>query len=116
MSLPSPFTLSLLTNNDVIAIDQGALGKAANLKLTLDNKVEVWTKELHDGLIAIGLLIPTDAGQKFNFLFSSVDANSTYQVRNLWKNKNLGIQLKRPCEIPSHGILLITLKKKGLIP
>lgn len=106
-----PFTLSLLTNNEIIAVDQDALGKAANLKLTLDNKVEVWTKELYDGQIAVGLLNPTDSEQSFDFQFSSVGANSTYQVRNLWLKKNLGRQLKGlPCKIPSHGILLITLK------
>lgn len=107
-----PFTLSLLTNNEVIAIDQDASGKAANLKLTLDNKVEVWTKELSDGQIAVGLLNPTDTEQSFDFRFSSIGANSAYTVRNIWLKKNLGRQLKRlPCKIPSHGILLITLKK-----
>lgn len=107
-----PFTLSLLTNNEVIAVDQDALGKAANLKLTLDNKVEVWTKELYDGRTAIGLLNPTDSQQSFDFQFSSINQNSIYLVRDLWQKNNLGRQLKSlPCKIPSHGILLITLKK-----
>jgi len=107
-----PFTLSLLTNNDVIAIDQDALGKAANLKLTLDNKVEVWTKELYDGRIAVGLLNPNDREQSFDFQFSAIGTDSAYEVRNLWLKKSLGEQLKSlPCNIPPHGILLITLKK-----
>ena len=106
-----PFTLSLLTNNEVIAVDQDALGKAANLKLTLDNKVEVWTKELHDGRTAIGLLNPADTELSFDFAFYTIDKNGYYSVRNLWGKKNLGIHLKSlPCKIPSHGILLITLK------
>ena len=106
-----PFTLSLLTNNEVIAVDQDALGKAANLKLTLDNKVEVWTKELHDCRTAIGLLNPADTELSFDFAFYTIDKNGYYSVRNLWGKKNLGIHLKSlPCKIPSHGILLITLK------
>jgi alpha-galactosidase len=106
------FTLGLLTNNEVIAIDQDALGKAANLKLTLDNKTEVWTKELYDGQMAVGLLNPTDTEQNFDFEFSSIGTSLVYQVRNLWEKKNLSRQLKSlPCKIPSHGILLITLKK-----
>jgi len=107
-----PFTLSLLTNNEVITIDQDASGKAANLKFILDNKVEVWAKELHDGRIAVGLLNPNDNEQSFDFPFSSIGANSVYLARDLWLKKNLGRQLKNlSCKIPSHGILLITLKK-----
>ncbi|HTD40634.1 MAG TPA: putative Ig domain-containing protein [Mucilaginibacter sp.] len=107
-----PFTLSLITNNEVISVDQDALGKAANLKLTLGNKVEVWTKKLYDGRIAVGLLNPTDTEQSFGFPFSSIGENGSYLVRNLWQKKNLGTHLKTmACKIPSHGILLITLKK-----
>ena len=107
-----PYTLSLLTNNEVIAVDQDALGKAATLEVTLDNKVEVWTKELYDGRTAVGLLNPTDVEQNFDFQFSSIGANSAHQVRNLWLKKNVGRQLESlPCKIPSHAILMITLKK-----
>jgi alpha-galactosidase len=107
-----PFTLSLITNNEVIAVDQDALGKAGALKLTLDNKVEVWTKELYGGKLAIGLLNPTDTEQTFDFPFTSIGENEVYTVRNLWQKKNLGAHLKSlPCKIPPHGILFITLKK-----
>ena len=82
------------------------------LKLTFDNKAEVWTKELYNGQIAVGLLNPTDTEQTFNFQFSSIGADSAYTVRDLWLKKELGKQLKNlSCKIPSHGILLITLKK-----
>ena len=107
-----PFTLSLITNNEVIAVDQDALGKAAALKLTLDNKVEIWTKDLYDGRLAIGLLNPTDTEQAFDFPFTSIGKNDAYTVRDLWQKKSIGTQSKSlPCQIPPHGILLITLKK-----
>ncbi len=106
-----PFTLSLITNNEVIAIDQDASGKAANLKITLDNKVEVWTKRLNDGRIAVGLLNPNDTDQAFDFQFSLIGEDNIYRVRDLWQKKTLGKALKAlPCNIPSHGILLITIK------
>ena len=107
-----PLTLSLLTNNEVIAVDQDALGKAAAVKLTLDNKVEVWTKKLYDGRIALGLLNPTATQQSFDFAFSAIAEDNYYSVRNLWQKKNLGAHVKRmACKIPSHGMLLVTLKK-----
>jgi alpha-galactosidase len=107
-----PFTLSLLTNNEVLAVDQDARGKAANLTLTLNNKIEVWNKDLYDGQIALGLLNTTDTEQSFDFQFLSIGANSVYTVRDLWSKENLGRRLKSiACKIPPHGILLITLKK-----
>ena len=73
------FTLSLLTNDEVLAIDQDALGKPATLasetgpKITVERKdgragnpheitqMQVWSKELADGSHAVGLFNVGDA-------------------------------------------------------
>src|SRR5579862_5792364 len=48
MSQLDDFTTSLLTNDEVLAIDQDALGKSA-LKVADGNNTQVWIKELEDG-------------------------------------------------------------------
>ncbi|NOX65447.1 MAG: glycoside hydrolase family 27 protein [Chlorobi bacterium] len=48
------FTLNLITNDEVIAIDQDKLGKQATPVIKTDD-IQVWKKELSDGNIAIGI-------------------------------------------------------------
>src|SRR3954468_22223384 len=48
-----PFTLGLLTNDEVLALDQDALGKPAGRVATVD-EVDVYMKELEDGSRALG--------------------------------------------------------------
>ncbi|HEY0866691.1 MAG TPA: NPCBM/NEW2 domain-containing protein, partial [Fimbriimonas sp.] len=49
------FTLSLLTNDEVIAVDQDPWVKAAK-RVARDEDLEVWAKPLSDGSLAVGLL------------------------------------------------------------
>lgn len=113
IELLDDFTLQLITNEEVIAINQDALGKAAGLKTVLPNKVEVWSKPLEDGSIAVGLLNPTAETQETDFPFNALSLSGAYYVRDLWKKKDLGLfehQVKT--SIPSHGITLWKMVKR----
>src|SRR6202035_4627946 len=48
------FTLNLLTNDEILAIDQDAFAKEAR-KVKDKNKLEIWIKKLADGTNAIGI-------------------------------------------------------------
>jgi alpha-galactosidase len=48
------FTLSLLTNDEVLAVNQDPLGKQA-ARIKNDGDVEVWAKPMEDGSLAVGL-------------------------------------------------------------
>ena len=48
------FTLSLLTNDEVIEVDQDPLGRQAN-RVALDGDSQVWAKDMEDGSKAVGL-------------------------------------------------------------
>ncbi len=48
------FTLGLLTNDEVLVIDQDPLGQPARLKTDKDG-VQVWVKPMADGTYAAGL-------------------------------------------------------------
>jgi len=58
MNLPDndDWTLSLLTNDEALAINQDALGKSAR-RIAKTGGAEVWVKELSDGSLAVGCLI-----------------------------------------------------------
>jgi alpha-galactosidase len=106
------FTLNLLTNEEVIAINQDALGKAAQKIAILDNNVQVWTKPLEDGSIAVGLFNPSDKKTETTFSLNTLKMTGNYKIRDVWRNKDIGVikdQLK--VNIPPHGIFLIKMKK-----
>jgi alpha-galactosidase len=104
------FTLNLLSNDEVLAIDQDALGKSATCVLKLGD-VRVFEKELEDGSRALGFfnLGTAPANLEFNQL-TSLGFNGRLHVRDLWRQSDLPdvdaakgvLQLA----IPGHGVLL----------
>ncbi len=48
------FTMNLLTNDEVLAVDQDPLGKQAG-RVTKENGKEVWAKQMEDGSTVVGL-------------------------------------------------------------
>ena len=48
------FTLSLLTNDEVIDVDQDPLGKPGR-RVAIDGDLEVWARDMEDGTKAVGL-------------------------------------------------------------
>lgn len=105
------FTLNLLTNDEVLAIDQDALGKPAQQKIKTD-KYQVWVKELEDGNIAIGVFNMSDDYQDIHFNFSDLDIKENCSVRDLWIQQNI-VPLSNgySCKVASHGVSLVKLIK-----
>src|SRR5204863_8641586 len=62
MNLPDndPWTTALLTNPEVLAVNQDALGRAAQRLPSKSGGVEVWAKELADHTLAVGFFNRTE--------------------------------------------------------
>jgi alpha-galactosidase len=107
------FTLNLLSNDEVLAIDQDALGKSAACVLKIGD-VRVFEKELEDGSRALGFfnLSTTPVNLEFNQL-ASLGFNGRLLVRDLWRQGNLpdvdAAKGVLPLAIPAHGVLLYKL-------
>jgi len=115
------FTLNLLTNDEVIEIDQDPLGKSARLVLE-ENGVQIWLKPLEDGSYAVGLFNVGDFGKTpesyfrwgdeqpktYTADFAKIGLKGTYKLRDLWRQKNLG-EFKGifKTDIPHHGVVLL---------
>ena len=107
------FTLNLLENDEVLALDQDALGKQATCVVT-NGDVRVYEKELEDGGRALGFfnLGSAPASLEFNQL-ASLGFTGTQHVRDLWRQSNLPDvdtatgTLKMA--IPVHGVVLYKL-------
>ena len=102
-----PFTLNLLENDEVIAIDQDSLGKEAKT-VAKNGETRVYAKELADGSKAVGLfnLGETEAPVQINW--SDLGLKGKLHVRDLWRQQDLGkFKNSYTATVPRHGVVLI---------
>ena len=89
MTKLDPFTLSLLTNSEVIAVDQDALGQQA-APVYKQGDIEIWEKDMEDGSKAIGLFNRGEHETEVTARWSDLGIRGQHAVRDLWRQKNLG--------------------------
>lgn len=115
----------ILTNKDVIAIDQDSLGVQALKYTDNENGVEVWVKPLKNDDWAVCFLNKSEQKQKIDFDWSKhyiaddvsnkiLDTKGIqFGIRDLWSKKNLGDTKKRlTAEVASHDVLMVRLIKQ----
>lgn len=118
------FTLSLLSNDEVIEINQDPLGKPARLLPDEKNEIQVWIKPMEDGSFAVGLfnvdgygLTPqsyfrwgNEMPKQFTFDFSKAGLKGKWRLRDVWRQKDLGVfDGSFQAEIRHHGVELIRM-------
>jgi alpha-galactosidase len=115
MNLPDndEWTTTLLTNPEVLAIDQDPLGKPAQRLASPDVPAEIRVKPLADGAHAVGLFNRTNQPIKIDLVWDDLhqfSIRSRPDVRDLWLRKDLGRQKKLVTELPPHGCILLRVK------
>jgi alpha-galactosidase len=107
------FTLNLLTNDEVLDLDQDPLGKQAQQIIKKDN-YQVWTKDLEYGNKAIGIFNLSEEYQNISVSWNEIGGFggviiNRLSVRDLWRQKDLGIFEKTfTTKVAPHGVTLIT--------
>lgn len=123
MNAMDAFTLNLLTNDEVIAVNQDPLVKPAKKILTKNG--QVWSKELEDGSIAVGFFnmdpyyILWDKSREtaiqqeqyeISVDWTQLGIKGEYQVRDLWTQKDIGkATQKYTAKVPYHGVKFLKL-------
>jgi len=109
------FTLSLLSNDEVLAVDQDSLGKQATQISNRDGKI-VYAKLLEDGSYAVGFFNLGNAEATVGLKWGpwgtlpTPDAGSRFVIRDLWQQKDLGkFQGKFDIKVAPHGVVLVRL-------
>jgi alpha-galactosidase len=106
------FTLSLLTNDEVLEIDQDALGRQGRRVAKVDD-TQVWAKELADGSRAVGLFNLDEIPQRITVNWADAGLKGSVRVRDLWRQKDLGVHADGfSASVPSHGVLLLRVWPK----
>lgn len=107
-ALPSE-TLEIITNPEVIAVDQDPLGQQAH-RLRHSTDSQVWARPLAGGDIAVALMNTGDSTRRITTSVDEVGGAGAYVVRSLWERTDLynttaGIW----AEVPAHGTALLRL-------
>ena len=114
----TPETRDLLTNREVIAIDQDPLGAGGRPIIDRGYGLQVWLKPLANGAKAVAML---------NLRSDSVDAavrwqeigipNGPARVRDLWRHEDLGVHVdagkdyatRFRAKVPPHGVVMLVI-------
>ena len=83
----------ILLNKEIIAINQDALGKAAERIVNLPTQ-QVYIKPLADGSHAVAILNPSDEAQRISLNFASLGLNGKYTVRDVWQHRDIARKAK----------------------
>lgn len=101
------FTLGLLSNDEVIEVNQDPLGQQASRILQKDD-YEVWAKSMEDGSKAIGIFNRSAAAGPYVLNWSDVGLAGKQGVRDLWRQKDLGsFDGQFTADVPSHGVMFV---------
>ncbi|RXS96428.1 glycoside hydrolase family 27 protein [Silvibacterium dinghuense] len=107
LSKMSKETLALLTNKDVIAVDQDAAG-IQGVRAWAQGPLEVWRKPLSGGAMAVALFNRSAKPQSITFDLKTVFLDENAKLRNLWTGENVVISGdKYVTTIPGHGAVLL---------
>jgi alpha-glucosidase len=101
------FTLNLLTNDEVLAVDQDPLGKEA-VSLSAEGEIRVYVKPLEDGTKAVGLFNLSDHDSTISLRWSHINLPGPQEVRDLWRQKALGVYEEEfTMSVGPHGAELV---------
>ena len=122
-------TRDTLTNREVIAVDQDALGVQGFRHLS-EGTLETWLKPLQNGDWAVCFLNRGEAPRKVTFDWKKhggvTDGLSkasfgpdkmTYKIRDLWAKRDAGTTDKPfVAQVPSHDVVMLRLSKQSPTP
>ena len=104
-------TKAILTNREVIAIDQDPLGKQGYRVSKAANQ-EIWVKPLSDGSLAVALFNRGDVSALMALNWSDIQLKGKLNVRDLWAHIDRGkIKDEYVAEVPARGTVLIRVSK-----
>ena len=107
-------TQEILTNREVIAVDQDALGQPGTLVLQGPAGVQVWARPLagQDSAQALVLFNRTSEQVKMSLKWEDIGIYHEAQVRDLWSHMDLGlIPDKYETNVPAHGVVMLRVSR-----
>jgi alpha-galactosidase len=107
----SDTTRDILTNREVIAVDQDPLGAQGWLAAQPSPDLQVWMKPLADGARAVALVNRTEAVAEIGVDWAAIGLRPLpAAVRDLWAHRDLGRRTGRfVAQVPPHGVVMVRI-------
>ena len=103
-------TLGILTNPEVVAVDQDPKGVEGH-RISQAGPLEVWAKPLADGSQVVGLFNRGESMNPVSLDFRDIGVSGSATIRDLWGRKDLGsFQDHFTASVPKHGVVMIKVK------
>lgn len=114
LSKLDPFTTSLITNDEVLDIDQDSLGKQATC-VSKSGDQRVYAKPLEDGSWAVGLCNLGKDSSTVTVKWDDLKLTGNHVVRDLWRQKDLGsFDQKVSSPVAPHGVVLLRVTAEAI--
>ncbi|MGD1042897.1 MAG: glycoside hydrolase family 27 protein, partial [Sedimentisphaerales bacterium] len=104
------FTKNLLTNDEVLAINQDPLGKIAK-QIYASGPLQVLAKDLEDGSKAVGFFNTGEEPNAVKITWQQLGVTGNQTVRDLWRQKNIGTYKDGfEAVVRPHGVIMVRLQ------
>ncbi len=111
LSKMSPETISILTNRDVIAVDQDPLGKEGSRAFAV-GMTEIWTKPLSHGALAAGLFNRDTVAHPVTLNLHDLGYPAHAKLRDLWAHQDVSATNGRyTVTVPPHGVVMLRVSR-----
>jgi alpha-galactosidase len=106
-----PETVALLTNRDILAIDQDPAGHQGD-RVSAEGTLEIWSKDMADGTKVVGLFNRHDVYNEIRIDFGAMGYKGPVKVHDVWARKDLGtLPLKTRMIVPGHDVILLRVSR-----
>jgi alpha-galactosidase len=111
LSKMSPQTIDILTNRDVIAVDQDPLGKEGSRAFAV-GMTEIWTKPLSGGALAAGLFNRDSVPHPVTLELRAIGYPANAKLRDLWAHQDVSARRGRyTVTVPPHGVAMLKVSR-----
>jgi alpha-galactosidase len=108
-NVPAPI-LAILTNKEVIAIDQDKLGHQAK-RISKSGDQEVWARDLTGGDHAVALFNLAADPAKITVAWKDIGlTKAPKRARDLWSHRDVMLSGEYSATVPAHGVVLLRVK------
>jgi alpha-galactosidase len=105
------FTMNLVSNDEVLAVNQDTLGKQATVASNDGNALLVYARPLDDGTRAVALYNLGHEPAKVTAKWSDLKLSGEHEVRDLWRQKELGkFAAEFSMTVAPHGAEMVKIK------
>jgi alpha-galactosidase len=107
----SPSILAILTNRDVIAINQDKAGKQGQ-RAWQSGDQEIWVRDLDNGDKAVAVFNRGEKASDVNLKWADLKLKAPKKGRDLWSHKDVAFEGDTlTTNVPSHGVVMWRIKQ-----